>query len=504
MNRRLFLRDLLSSAVALACAPVALRAEVAYESWSDSFERGLASQPWLAGFKTIGRESMGPTLATIEGRLPEDLAGVLYRNGPAWFDRAGFRYHHWFDGDGMMSAWRIAGGKIEHRARMIATPKFERERASGRFLLPAGGTVVPNAQAIRNNDDMNTANTAVIRHQGRLLALWEGGSATELDPDSLKTLGPVTWREDMVAAPFGAHPLRDRDGSVWNFGLLSMVGGSGLLLWHIGADGVLKSAATLPVDAPGYIHAFAMTDRHLVFMLSPYRSEGQGVAFFERMRFQTDEPCRVAVVPKDALDAPRWFELPFAMAYHFGQAYMSKDVLTVQTVRHFDPEQMRSPMQAAMRGERGASLPTDLGLMRLDLKSGRGWWDASGLRQVEFPTFDARFADTKAGRVYAVAGVDPASAPYSNAIGVYDAERGRREMYRYGTDLMVEEHVFVPRRGSRRAGDGWLVGTWLDHRQGRSGMSILDAERVSDGPVAQAWVPYVLPLGFHGTFALAA
>jgi all-trans-8'-apo-beta-carotenal 15,15'-oxygenase len=501
MDRRRFLRDFLSS-IALASTPALLRAQVAQLSTSESFERGLAIQPWLAGWKTASRESFGPTVATLEGRLPADLAGVLYRNGPAWFDRAGFRYHHWFDGDGMLSAWRIGGGAIEHRASMVATAKFERERRSGRFLLPAGGTVVPDAQAIRNNDDMNTANTAVIRHQGRLLALWEGGSATELDPDSLRTLGPVTWREDMVAAPFSAHPLQDRDGSLWNFGLLSMVGGSGILIWHIGADGKLARTAMLPVDAPGYMHAFAMTDRHLVFMLSPYRSPGEGVAFFERLRFQTREPCRIAVVPKDALDAPRWFELPFAMAYHFGQAYERKGVISVPTVRHFDVEQMRSPMQAAMRGERDEALPTDLALMRLDLGSGRGWWDASGLTQMEFPTFDARFPDSKAGRVFAPTGVGPASAPYSNAIGAYDVERGRSQMYRYGTDVMVEEHVFVPRRDSRKPGAGWLVGTWLDHGRGRSGIAVLDAERVSEGPVAQAWVPYVLPLGFHGTFAV--
>jgi len=501
MDRRRFLRDFLSSAVALACAPALLRAEVAYGSTHELFERGLATQSWLAGWKTVGRESLGPTQATLEGRIPDGLAGVLYRNGPAWFDRAGFRYHHWFDGDGMMSAWRIGRDGIQHRARMIATSKFRREQANGRFLLPAGGTRVPGAQSIRNNDDMNTANTAVIRIRGRVLALWEGGSATELDPDDLRTLGPVTWREDMTAAPFSAHPLRDRDGSVWNFGLLSMVGGSGLLIWHVGADGKLIRTAVLPADVPGYVHAFAMTDRYLVFMLSPYQREGEGVAFFERLRFQTSEPCRVAVVPKDALDAPRWFELPFAAAYHFGQAFLRRNVITVPTVRHLDAEEMRSPMAGAMRGERSDSLPTDLALMRLDLQSGRAHWDASGLGRLEFPTVDARYPESKGARVYATTTLDPISAPYSNAIGAFDAERGRRNVHRYGTDVMSEEHVFVLRPGSRKPGDGWLVGTWVDHRKGRSGISILDAESVSDGPMAQAWLPYVLPLGFHGTFA---
>ena len=51
------------------------------------FAAGLAREPWLAGWKTVGVESLGPTQATVEGRWPSSLAGVLYRNGPAWFDR---------------------------------------------------------------------------------------------------------------------------------------------------------------------------------------------------------------------------------------------------------------------------------------------------------------------------------------------------------------------------------------------------------------------------------
>lgn len=87
---------------------------------------------------------------------------------------------------------------------------------------------------------------------------------------------------------------------------------------------------------------------------------------------------------------------------------------------------------------------------------------------------------------------------------MFDGEHGRRDVYRYGSDIMAEEHVFVPKRGSRNPGQGWLIGTLLDHGRARSGIAILDAEYVSDGPLAQAWVPYVLPLGFHGTFAPAA
>ena len=208
MNRRLLLQSLLAGAMA-GGVPTLLRAQTP--------ERDA----WLTGWKTVGRESVGPTAATLEGRWPGSLTGTLYRNGPGWFDRAGVRYTHWFDGDGLLQGWRIAGGKVWHTARMVATHKFLQEQASGRFEMPTAGTQIANPSPARNNDDMNTANTAVFSIGKRVFALWEGGSAIEVDPDSLQSRGPVTWREDLVAAPFSAHPLLERDGSAWNFGSLA-------------------------------------------------------------------------------------------------------------------------------------------------------------------------------------------------------------------------------------------------------------------------------------------
>jgi len=240
MDRRRFLRNLLSGATALAVAPALLRGEDAFAGDPARFAAGLREQPWLAGWKSVQSETLGPATVQLEGRLPAGFAGTLYRNGPAWTERAGFRYEHWFDGDGMVHAWRFNGdGTLRHHARMVATPKFTREQRAGRFMYPVAGTSIPDRQPIRNNDDANAANTSVTVINGRLFALCEAGSAFELDPDDLATLGPVTWRPDLAAIPFSAHPLVDRDGSSWNFGSIAMMGGNGLVVWHVGRDGTL-------------------------------------------------------------------------------------------------------------------------------------------------------------------------------------------------------------------------------------------------------------------------
>ncbi|MGP1665713.1 MAG: carotenoid oxygenase family protein, partial [Rhodanobacter sp.] len=65
--------------------------------------------------------------------------------------------------------------------------------------------------------------------------------------------------------------------------------------------------------------------------------------------------------------------------------------------------------------------------------------------------------------------------------------------------VMAEEHRFVAAPNGK-PGQGWLVGTVLDYRRGRSGLSMLDAQNLAAGPLAQAWLPHTVPLGFHGWY----
>ncbi len=502
MNRRDFLSRLVVGAGALALSPSLLNAKTA--SSVDAFAAIQRKHPWLVGWHGVADQSFAPALASVQGKIPEGLRGVLYRNGPALFERAGQRYQHWFDGDGLMHAWNIGGGSIKHQANLIETYKLKTERKAGRFVIPAAGTTIADPIEIRNNDDLNTANTSVVKIDGKVYALWEAGSAIELDPETLSTLGPKTWRDDLAAAPFSAHPLRDRDGTIWNFGLLSMVGGSGLMIWKIGADGRLAAMQTIKDEQDGYLHSFAMSENYLIFVLAPYQMGDEG-SFFERLTFQPDLPCRIAVVPKNALDKPRWFDADFAMAYHFADAFESGDEIVVRAARHLDLNEARSPRAELMRGNAQAprTTPPRLVTLTINLRKGDARWGSTGIVPIEFPLFDPRARNEKESILYAPTSVGKSDAPFTNAVTAIDLHRGKQASHRYGDTIMSEEHVFVPKPGSSKAGQGWLVGSLLDYAKQRSGIAILDAERVDAGPLATAWLDTVFPLGFHGTFSAA-
>ena len=262
-TRRRFLRT-----VGLAgLAPLAAPRLAGADDWSRDFARALEANPALLGWCSVEADQLQCT-ARIEGRLLAELQGTFYRNGPAVHERFGLRYQHLFDGDGMVQAFRFDGRGITHRARVLATPKLVRETEAGRRLFSGFATPVDDAVPLRRADDINTANISVLDHHGELLALWEGGSASVLDCETLQWQGFKVWGEGLEGLPFTAHPKVEPDGTLWAFGY-NLVPVRALVLYHIAADGRVLKAQALDVGPLGMVHDFVVTARHLVIVIPP-------------------------------------------------------------------------------------------------------------------------------------------------------------------------------------------------------------------------------------------
>ncbi len=496
VSRRRFLEGFGLGAVATGFAPLA-RANPAF----DGFNAARPGRPWLAGWENVAVDELPRRRLAVTGKLPRELAGTLYRNGPGRFERAGFRYHHWFDGDGLVQAWRVADGAVTHEARFVATDKLVRENAAGRFVVPGAGTTIPDASTPGSPDGFNAANTAVIEHAGSLYALWEGGSAWELDCATLASHGAKTWRDDLAHLPFSAHPQPDTDGTLWNVGSMSWLPEPKLALWRVGADGTLASFALTELPNRGYVHSFAISARHLVVIVAPLMAgrPGEG-SFFEAQRWTPDAGTIALVVDKNDLTQIRRYELPAGLAYHYGAAIERGGRIELLACWHRDGGSVNDEFEAMMRGDPDDANGFDTELMRieLDLATGRGRIVDTGRRALEFPTFDVRTASPRYTWFAHQARQNAASM--FDTLARWDAKAERLATFHYGPHCMVEEHRFVPRPGRAGELDGWVVGTALDWKAGEMVCSVFDAARFEDGPLAQARLPRTLPLGFHGWF----
>lgn len=498
MQRRHLLR-------ALAAAPALPWAWAARANpIRDDFDAARGRHAWTLGYAGLQADAE-PMALRVQGRVPRELiGGAFWRNGPARHQVGDFRYGHWFDGDGLLQRYRFtADGGVEHQARFLRTPKFLADSQAGRPVRAAFGTEVPGAEPPAGPDEMNVANTSVLWHGQRLLALWEGGSATAVDPETLATRGLHTWRRDLAGMPFSAHPRVEPDGTLWNFGVSSQRGL--LTVYRVGADGALQHTQTLPVPQVAMVHDFAVTERHLVFLLPPFvfAPTERTRTFLDAHVWQPALGLRVLVLPKAALDQPRWFELPASFVFHIGNACEEGGVIRLDAVRTPDARLAQVSLRELMHGrydDHGLDQPQPL-LIELDLARGQARQSLLA-GAVEFPRVDPRVVGRPYRQVFAALRHAPGPRPGFDAVQRLDVVSGHSERHVYGPDHLVEEHVFVPRPGSRQEGDGWLVGTTLDLQRQAMRLAVFDARRLADGPLMQAEMPRVMPLGLHGQFVL--
>jgi len=451
-----------------------------------------ADAPELAPMRGLDGESLDAQNVAIEGRLPTGLSGRYFRNGPGLMQRAGQRYRHWFDGDGLLQAWTLQDGRASHRARFVQTEKFRAEQEAGRFMLPAFGTAIPAERPVRGPDSVNVANTSVLMQGDRL-------SAYELDPATLATRGVKAWSDELRGMPFSAHPKVEADGTVWNFGSAN----GRLAVYQIGADGQVRRHAVLDVQAPAMLHDFAVSQRHLVFLLAPvtmdWAAVRAGQSMLDAMRWGAGQPTRVLVIDKADFSKRRIYEMPACHVFHFGNAWDDGRLLRVDYVQGVPLPEFNAAAEQMMRGERPTRADSTPRVLEIDLQTGRLSVTARS-EAVEFPVVDPRVVAQRHRFVWYPTSIDTGTRWGFNALMRLDIESGARERFSFGNDVVVEEHVLVPRPGSTKEGEGWLVGMGYDVKRRRSCLSVFDAMRLADGPLARAWLPYAVPYGFHGRF----
>lgn len=460
-------------------------------------------KPWTLAYASVNEDLLCSGLLKVEGSLPPDLRGTFYRNGPARHERAKGRYAHKWDGDGMIQAFDFRDGTVSHRGRYVATAKYRKESDAGRFQFSAYGSAIARQSELTIDiDAMNAANISVCAHGEQLLALWEPGSAYALDPETLETVGLKQWNAPLPLRPFSAHPKIEPDGRLWNFGCDPVAGV--LSVYALSAAGVVEQHRRFDIPRLPPVHDFAVTRHHLVFVLPPLevaleRLEA-GRPFGASVVWTPGHPARVLVIDKRSW-ALRWYELPPAVFSHIGNAWEDDDgVIRFDCMSGHDAQWALhgwSVMRGLYSHVRGSSLtwielrPNGSCAARLD-----------ATLEAEFPVVEPRVVGRRYEALLCISRSPgrPADLPGWDTLTVIDVDDGRVQSYAFGNDWMLEEHVYAPNAGEPDAKARWVIGTALNLQTAKTVLSVFAAGAIHEGPVAQATLPYALPVGLHGTF----
>ena len=458
-------------------------------------------------------------LEVVRGQVPQDLRGVLYRNGPGRVRIGDDVYDHPFDGDGMVLRVAFGEGAVRYRNRYVRTREFLEEEAAGRMRYRAFGTNLPGG-LLRNFGRVrfkNAANTSVRLHGGHLLALWEGGLPHTLDPETLETLerfdygGALTaaagrsWIERAITPelPFAAHPRLDPvTGELFSFGTL-LGRHNQLLLYRVAPSGTLDRTERIPLDGLAFVHDFVLTQKHRIFFLTAVEfgvlpALGGLVAPAAAIRERAGAPVRILVVPRDggppiAIEAPPCFVFHHINGYDEGDGRVVVDSLRMDRYPRGDID-FDDPW-SLLRFDYPPPRPTrfTLDLQRRSV-SERLLTDTP----MELPTIHPRRATRRHRYVYAQAASDPEfSTPAMTRVAKLDVDTGETLERELAPDL-PSEPVFVPRPGASAEDDGYVLVVVYRADTRRSELVLFDAADLSER--AALALPHHVPPGFHGLF----
>jgi all-trans-8'-apo-beta-carotenal 15,15'-oxygenase len=463
-----------------------------------------SSQPgWRGAFQDLPREH-GFEPLRVEGRLPEDLQGTLYRNGPSLFSAQGRPYLHWFDGDGAVNAVRFSRGSAQGAARVVQSQGLVEERRAGRPLYGMYGTPTPGSwlKRVGIRRVKNVANTSVIQWNGRLLALMEGAGPTELSPEDLSTLGE-TDLDGVVVQTFSAHPHRvpQRKAS-YNFGV--RLGRQTLLdLYELPDTGKARLMGTLTLAGATMIHDFIATPNHLIFFAPPLRLRalrmlaGLG-SYAENLEWKPSEGTEVLVVPIDNPQQVRRFTVEPFYQWHFSNAFERGGELVVDYVRL---EDFRSNvfLGEVLRGDTSEGWQGRYHRAVVDLAQGtfksEPRWDVP----CEFPRVGSSVLGESHRYTYMACYLEAKRGLFDGLVKL-DLETGRATRVSLGENTWPSEPVFVRRLGSQAEDDGYLLALVYDGRSHTSHVAVVDARNIEAGPVARAHFDHHVPFTFHGNF----
>jgi carotenoid cleavage dioxygenase len=209
---------------------------------------------------------------------------------------------------------------------------------------------------------------------------------------------------------------------------------------------------------------------------------------------------RFAVVPRHGTtDDIRWFEAAPTFVLHWINAFEDGDEIVLDGFFQHCPSPPSSPddthEQRVFRYIDLDRLQARPHRWRFNLRTGATREEPLSERVMEFGMINPSFGGRPYRYSYDVTG-EPGWFLF-NGLVKHDVVTGAEEHLPFPAGVYGSETVMAPRVGSSVEDDGYLVTFTIDMANDRSECWILDAARVSDGPLARIRLPERISSGTH-------
>lgn len=453
----------------------------------------------------------------IEGQIPPELDGTFFRVGPDQAFPPMMGDANPFNGDGIVTAFRIKDGHCDMQHKYVRTHRFLAEREARRGLFGHYRNRFTDDPRVRGIE-RTVSNTNVVPHAGHLLAMKEDGPPYAMDPRTLETRQLWDWNGHMKATSFTAHPKID-PGTGELVGYAYAAKGEAtrdIAFYSFDRQGRTTRELWFQGPHASMIHDCGISENYIVLPMIPQ------VMDLERIRrggilFQWEKSVDqvYVVIPRDG-DAKdiRYFRASNAFPGHVinafdegGKLYLDLPVVNDNVFWFFPDGNGKAPDPSTLR--------TQVVRWCFDMNSKSDTPTAKVISDVaaEFPHVDDRYIGrpyryafmqaTDPTKPYNVEKAGPIMGFFFNTYLMMDMATGKSKSWFAGDTSSTQEPVFAPKHPNAPEGEGYVIGVVNRRAEHRSDLVILDAQRMGEGPVATIKVPVRLKYGIHGNWVPA-
>ncbi len=483
MKRRQFLiQSSLAAMTAIAYHQLPSQSTPIYKQYK-SYKSWKSNNSFLQGINAPVFEEVEINNLKISGQIPEELQGMYVRNGPnPMFKPSSYNYP--LEGDGMLHSINLNRGKVSYKNRWIQTRGLAYEMFEGKEL--------------KELKFKNYANTNIISHGDKLLALYEIGLPYEVNKN-LETIGKWDFNHQLEQA-MTAHPKIDPHTGELHFYRYSFFN-TPYLHYYV-ADSNNKIIRELPIEIPQptMIHDMAISENYIIFFNCPLvfsmtNARNNNIPFV----WQQEQGTTIILVDRHDFERqPTYLKTNAFWTWHFLNSFETNNQLFIDFIAY-------PTIQSESNWESMLTHQSNLRRLTINLETHQMDFEDLDDRFVELPTLNQNYLgkayqfgytpyyDTELSSRKKIPNLSP-------SLIQYDLVNKTNKIHQFKQGCYGGEAAFIPSTKGQSELDGYVVTFVYNENTNTSDFVIIDPRNFESEPIATVHLPVRVPSGFHGNW----
>jgi len=449
----------------------------------------LPPNPYLL-FTSIQSEIKTPNRLQIEGTIPKDLDGVLYRNGFGKFECK----NHLFDYLALLMKFNFTNQEVFFITK-LADGHYYNVSQHHRTL---GGTN-PCINSFMNLDTMmninhDNLNANIVRMGDKLITISDISGGNIIDPVSLNIIGKTNLNKPFLDIMTSTHPIGVKD-SKYIYNYESEILNNKYKFYRMNKDSSsLKKEYFLeiPTKRISYVHSFSLTPNYLIFIEYPFYWNITEIILstniLPSMKWEPNSFANIMVINLKTNEVEKTFETEPFFSFHHVNAYEDDDGnINLDLIAYNDSSCIDKLLK-------NATFPGGyLSRFHLDMYNNKYYrYNILGTNlNFEMPSINYEYRGEYYNYVYGMT---------TNSLVKVNVNKKQILSWEQPNQY-PSEPIFVPRKSVSLAmteDNGYILSIVLDAISYNSYLLILDARTMKE--IAKAIIPIHIPLTCHGFY----